>query len=61
MLTHEELHKQLMYNPWTGYLYWKVSNSNRVKINGIAGTKTNDNYISIGINCEIYRAHRLAW
>lgn len=59
-LTYEELHKYLMYNPWTGIFYWKVSNSNRVKISDIAGRKNKDGYNQIGINGKQYRANRLA-
>ena len=60
-LSYKELHKQLMYNPWTGFLYWKVSNSNRIKIGNIAGYKRKDGYIQIRIDTKLYLAHRLIW
>lgn len=60
-LSYEELHEQLMYNPWTGYFYWKVSNTNSVHINDIAGSKHKKGYIMIGINGIRIYAHRLAW
>lgn len=60
-ITYEELHRQLMYNPWTGIFYWKVSNSNRVQVGYIAGTKTKCGYIQIRIDSKFYLAHRLAW
>lgn len=58
-LTYDELHEQLMYNPWTGLFYWKIQKSN-IKIGSIAGTKQNG-YIHIQINDKIYMAHRLSW
>ena len=61
LLTHKELHKQLMYNPWDGLFYWKISNSNRVHIGDIAGTTNADGYISIRIKNKPYKAHILAW
>jgi len=60
-LTYDELHIQLMYNPWTGDFYWKNPSNNNVKIGGVAGTLTKKGYIYIGINNKQYMAHRLAW
>jgi len=59
LITYKELHKQLMYNPWTGYFYWCISRQS-IKIGKIAGTKSNG-YIVIKINKKPYKAHRLAW
>ncbi len=28
MTQYEELHNQLMYNPWTGNFYWKIDKAN---------------------------------
>ncbi len=60
-LTHKELLRQLMYNPWNGLFYWKVSNYWSVKVGSIAGSSDKDGYIIIGINGKSYKAHRLAW
>lgn len=59
-LTHKELRRQLMYNPWTGVFYWKIRSANRIHIGDIAGC-FKDDYISIRINNILYPAHRLAW
>jgi len=59
-LTYEELHKQLMYNPWTGYFYWKI-NKRRIKKENRAGWINSDGYIQIAIHKETYYAHVLAW
>ena len=61
LVTYDELHRQLAYDPLTGLFYWKVSNSNRGRIGNIAGSLNTDGYIRIGINHRRYLAHRLAW
>lgn len=58
-LTYEELHRQLMYNPWTGLFYRKVKAGNQ-KSETVVGTKK-DGYIQIGIDYSNYYAQRLAW
>jgi len=61
-LTHEELLRQLDYNPITGLFYWKSTNSKRVKVGDVAGTfKRKDGYVIIIINGTGHKAHRLAW
>ena len=59
-LTYEELHRQLMYNPWNGLFYLKVKRE-RTNIGDIVGTKRKDGYVIITINHKLYLAHRLAW
>ena len=59
-LTYEELHKNLIYSPWTGLFYWKI-NKSKVTIWNIAGHKDIYGYITIKINSKLYKAHRLAW
>jgi hypothetical protein len=61
MITHKELIELLEYDPDSGIFTWKYTRSNRAVKGSIAGTITEDNYISITINSKIYRAHRLAW
>jgi len=61
MITNTELHTNLMYNPWDGLFYWKVSNSNKVTISSIAGTTNKKGYVYITINNNKFLAHRLAW
>jgi len=60
-LTYEELHRQLMYNPWNGLFYRKIKSNRNVRIGDIAGYTNPDGYVYISINGEYYLAHRLAW
>ena len=60
MILCNELHKYLMYNPWTGILYWKIKPAKQIIVNTIAGHKING-YIRIGLRGKEYLAHRLAW
>ena len=61
MLTQKELKKNLYYNKNTGIFIW-IKNKNWKTIgNKKAGCKTNDGYITIGLNKKHYLAHRLAW
>lgn len=61
ILTYEELHRQLMYNPWTGYFYWKIAKRG-VKIGNIAGSlNKKSEYIEMSINNFNIHAHRLVW
>jgi len=61
-LTHKELIRQVMYNPWTGYFYWKISKQGMKGIGTIAGTldKTSG-YFKMCILSKQYRTHRIAW
>lgn len=56
-LTQEYVQSLFIYKD--GFLYWKVSKSQRIHIGDKAGTITNSGYYSIGINNKIYRNHRL--
>ncbi|MDP8268316.1 MAG: HNH endonuclease signature motif containing protein [Candidatus Tenebribacter davisii] len=60
-LTHEELVRQLDYDPLTGIFIRKISNNQSVKIGEIAGYKNSEGYIAIRVNTTQYKAHRLAW
>lgn len=44
-----------------GNLYWKVSNSNRVKIGALAGGVYGDGYRHVKIDGKLYYAHRLVF
>jgi len=61
MITYTELHKILMYNPWTGDFYWKIKTANCVQIGCVAGCSDTYGYIIITIKGKPYKAHRLAW
>ena len=60
-LTQAELKANLHYDPDTGIFTRLKSNTSRVKVGDIAGTKTYDHYIMIGLCNFRYFAHRLAW
>lgn len=61
MLTQAELKSILSYDEITGIFTWLTRTSNRIKIGATAGARHNAGYVSIGINGELYLAHRLAW
>jgi len=61
MFTQAELKSQLNYDSITGIFTRKISKSNSVKINDVAGTKRKDEYLHISIFNKNYLAHRLAW
>ena len=44
-----------------GKLYYKVSNSPRVKVGQVAGTVKPDGYVRVKINKKLYYLHRLIW
>ena len=56
-MNEEELKEILQYR--NGNLYWKISNSNRVKIKNEAGGSGNNGYKRIGINNKRYYTHQL--
>ena len=60
MITHEELHRLLFYDPDTGDFGWLIK---RKKVNPgeIAGSVNTRGYRNIQINNKWYGAHRLAW
>ncbi len=60
-LTAARLRELLSYDPDTGLFRWKVQTSKRVKVGDIAGTLVKIGYISISIDADMIRAHRLAW
>ena len=58
---HEELLRQLDYDPNTGIFRWKVTTNNRAKVGSVAGTYTLKGYRQIKFNGKSWRAGRLAW
>lgn len=51
----------LDYEPLSGKFYWKESGNNRIQIGDEAGSISNDGYIVIGLDGNVYQAHILAW
>ncbi len=60
-ITQKELKRLLDYDPSTGILTWKISNSCRVGKGDIAGSRNDEQYIVVKVNCIAYRAHRIIW
>ena len=58
---YEDLYDYLMYNPWTGVFYWKISPKYDINIGDIAGSSDKDGYITLCIKGKRYKAHRIAW
>jgi len=56
-ISAEELHRLFQYKD--GHLYWKIRNSNRIKIGSQAGTVAKRGNINININKRLYKAHRI--
>lgn len=61
MITQEELHKLILYDPKTGLWKWLVRDTNRKAKDWFEGTKTKLGYRSFQIKAKSYMAHRLAW
>ena len=60
-LSHDELKRQLHYNPDTGKFTWLVSKKG-VRKGKIAGSKIKTTgYMRVKINFTEYHLHRLAW
>ena len=48
-----------LFNYKDGNLYWKISKSNHVKVNQLAGTTTKDERSRVCIDYKIYLLHRI--
>lgn len=59
-VSRERLISLLDYAPGSGLFFWKVDHGKRIKAGQVAGCKTGDGRILIGIDGKLYRAHRLA-
>jgi hypothetical protein len=57
--TLTRVHEVLRYEPETGKLFWKLSNSNRIKIGSEAGTIAKVGYRYVSIDGHRLLAHRL--
>ena len=60
-ITLNRLREVLRYDPKNGNLVWIINRTRGVKIGDIAGSLHPQGYIMIGIDGDIYSAHRLAW
>lgn len=60
ILTQEELKSKLHYNPDNG-IFTRIQSTQSIRAGDIAGSKSNQGYLQIRINCKQYQAHRLAW
>lgn len=60
-LTHERLLEVLAYDEATGFIAWKVANSNSVKVGQRAGVLHANGARYINLDGEKFLAHRLAW
>jgi HNH endonuclease/AP2 domain len=61
MIEPKQLHELFKYNPKTGNLIWLVPGARRRKVGDIAGCKSTDGRILVGIKGKIYKAHRIIW
>lgn len=61
MVTPEQLREMFDYNPETGLLFWKKRNSKRIHIGDIAGCKSSEGRVLVGVKGRLYKAHRIAW
>lgn len=61
MVTQKQLKELFDYNPKTGLFTRKIHVGRKCRAGSIAGTRTIDGYIRIGIDRKTYFAHRLAW
>lgn len=60
-LSAERLRELLHYDPQTGVFRWVADRHSGIKAGDAAGSPTDRGYTVIGIEGEVYRAHRLAW
>ena len=62
LVTQQDLFDRFEYNPETGLFTYAVAPYKKAQLLGqVAGSLTNNGYISIMINKVHYLAHRLAW
>lgn len=60
-VSHERLKSVLSYNKKTGAFRWKKKTCFKVVVGKIAGSPHCEGYWSIGLDGQVYLAHRLAW
>lgn len=56
-----ELILYLKYEPESGDLFWKQTDSNRIRVGDKAGYVGKDGRISIRFKGKLYKAHRIIW
>ena len=61
ILTQEKLKTLLHYEPETGEFTWLVAKGSRAEAGDVAGYRTKEGYIYIGVDGRLYGAHRLAF
>jgi hypothetical protein len=61
MITQARLQELLRYEPNTGIFTWRVNRKGGVKAETAAGHTTPTGYCFIGVEGQLYKAHRLAW
>lgn len=61
VLSHDRLVSLLDYDADSGFFFWRQSLSNRGVVGEIAGCIAPTRYRLIGIDGNLYYAHRLAW
>jgi hypothetical protein len=59
MITQQQLFDILDYK--NGQFYWKIANSNRVKVGQLAGSRMTNGYYCIRCFNKLYLTHRLVW
>jgi uncharacterized protein YuzE len=59
--SQEYFNSLLVYDPDTGYLYWKIKPCKRIAAGSRAGTPNAQGNIVIGLNGQQYLAQRLIW
>lgn len=60
-VSHDRLKSVLSYNKKTGAFRWKKKTCFKVVVGKIAGSPHCEGYWSIGLDGNVYLAHRLAW
>lgn len=60
MLSQKRCKELFEYNADTGNLIWKISRGNKEK-GTIAGCINSEGYLCVGIDGEVYHAHRIVW
>ena len=61
-ITPKILHELLSYDPTTGRLFWKKTNSNRAQAGSVAGCRCKRNgYTLVRVNNLLMSSHRIVW
>lgn len=60
LVSIDRIRELLDYDPETGKFFWRTSKGH-VAAGSVAGTKSSNGYLKIGIDGRQYYSHRLAW